>query len=116
MTRFFAGLAVIVALGAAVSSRAAAADLPNEANAPPSLRLRPALHAGDRGDRAIEPEREVRRACLGDDPARVIVDVAVRIARQQARHRRLGEAKKPETRTRRLAKFLTMLENGEKLH
>ena len=29
---------------------------------------------------------------------------------------RLGEAKKPETRTRRLAKFLAMLENGEKLH
>jgi len=29
---------------------------------------------------------------------------------------RLGEAKKPETRARRLAKFLTMLENGEKLH
>ncbi len=29
---------------------------------------------------------------------------------------RLGEAKKPETRARRLAKFLAMLENGEKLH
>ncbi len=29
---------------------------------------------------------------------------------------RLGEAKKPETRARRLTKFLTMLENGEKLH
>jgi uncharacterized protein YdeI (YjbR/CyaY-like superfamily) len=29
---------------------------------------------------------------------------------------RLGEAKKPETRTRRLAKFVAMLENGEKLH
>jgi uncharacterized protein YdeI (YjbR/CyaY-like superfamily) len=29
---------------------------------------------------------------------------------------RLGEAKKPETRARRLAKFVAMLENGEKLH
>jgi uncharacterized protein YdeI (YjbR/CyaY-like superfamily) len=29
---------------------------------------------------------------------------------------RLGDAKKPETRARRLAKFLSMLENGEKLH
>jgi uncharacterized protein YdeI (YjbR/CyaY-like superfamily) len=29
---------------------------------------------------------------------------------------RLGEAKKPETRARRLAKFIAMLENGEKLH
>ena len=29
---------------------------------------------------------------------------------------RLGEAKKSETRARRLAKFVAMLENGEKLH
>ena len=29
---------------------------------------------------------------------------------------RLGEAKKPETRARRLAKFVAMLEHGEKLH
>ena len=29
---------------------------------------------------------------------------------------RLGEAKKPETRARRLTKFVAMLENGEKLH
>ncbi len=29
---------------------------------------------------------------------------------------RLGDAKKPETRVRRLAKFLAMLENDEKLH
>ena len=29
---------------------------------------------------------------------------------------RLGEAKKPETRARRLAKFVAMLEQGEKLH
>jgi uncharacterized protein YdeI (YjbR/CyaY-like superfamily) len=29
---------------------------------------------------------------------------------------RLGEAKKPETRARRLAKFVAMLEDGEKLH
>ena len=29
---------------------------------------------------------------------------------------RLGEAKKPETRTRRLTKFIAMLERGEKLH
>ncbi|HEY0279815.1 MAG TPA: YdeI/OmpD-associated family protein [Solirubrobacterales bacterium] len=29
---------------------------------------------------------------------------------------RLGDAKKPETRARRLAKFVAMLENGEKLH
>lgn len=29
---------------------------------------------------------------------------------------RLGDAKKPETRTRRLAKFIAMLERGEKLH
>ena len=29
---------------------------------------------------------------------------------------RLGEAKKPETRARRLAKFVAMLERGEKLH
>jgi uncharacterized protein YdeI (YjbR/CyaY-like superfamily) len=29
---------------------------------------------------------------------------------------RLGDAKKPETRARRLAKFIAMLEKGEKLH
>jgi uncharacterized protein YdeI (YjbR/CyaY-like superfamily) len=29
---------------------------------------------------------------------------------------RLGEAKKPETRARRLAKFVAMLERGEKIH
>ncbi len=29
---------------------------------------------------------------------------------------RLGDAKKPETRSRRLAKFIAMLERGEKLH
>jgi uncharacterized protein YdeI (YjbR/CyaY-like superfamily) len=29
---------------------------------------------------------------------------------------RLGDAKKPETRTRRLTKFIAMLERGEKLH
>jgi uncharacterized protein YdeI (YjbR/CyaY-like superfamily) len=29
---------------------------------------------------------------------------------------RLGDAKKPETRTRRLAKFIAILERGEKLH
>ena len=29
---------------------------------------------------------------------------------------RLGEAKKPETRARRLAKFIAMLERGEKIH
>ena len=29
---------------------------------------------------------------------------------------RLDEAKKPETRERRLRKFVTMLERGEKIH
>ena len=29
---------------------------------------------------------------------------------------RLGEAKKPETRERRLRKFVAMLERGEKIH
>ena len=39
MSRFFTRLVVIIALGVGVASHAAAADLPSEPNAPPSLRL-----------------------------------------------------------------------------
>ena len=67
------------------------------------------------GRRTAEVPDDLRRA-LDANPAAAAFFAQLDGANRYAITYRLAEAKKPETRERRLAKFLTMLERGEKIH
>ena len=60
-------------------------------------------------------EAHLRRELERNAPAREFFE-ALDSANRYAILYRLDEAKKPETRERRLRKFVTMLERGEKIH
>jgi uncharacterized protein YdeI (YjbR/CyaY-like superfamily) len=67
------------------------------------------------GARTIEVPDDLQ-AALDANPAAAAAFAGLDGANRYAILYRLHDAKRPETRTRRLAKFLAMLERGEKLH
>jgi uncharacterized protein YdeI (YjbR/CyaY-like superfamily) len=67
------------------------------------------------GARTIEVPDDLQ-AALDANPAAAAAFKDLDGANRYAILYRLHDAKRPETRARRLAKFLTMLERGEKLH
>lgn len=67
------------------------------------------------GQRTAEVPPDLRRELDANPAAREFFD-ALDGANRYAITYRLDEAKKPETRERRLRKFLAMLERGEKIH
>jgi len=67
------------------------------------------------GQRAAEVPGDLRRE-LDANPAAAEFFAALDSANRYAIVYRLGDAKKPETRERRLRKFVAMLERGEKIH
>jgi uncharacterized protein YdeI (YjbR/CyaY-like superfamily) len=80
-----------------------------------------AAKADGRWDDAYEGQRtaevpEDLRAELDVNPAAAAFFADLDSANRYAITYRLAEAKKPETRGRRLAKFVAMLERGEKIH
>ena len=80
-----------------------------------------AARADGRWDAAYEGQRraqvpdDLRRELDRNAPAREFFE-ALDSANRYAILYRLDEAKKPETRERRLRKFVTMLERGETIH
>jgi uncharacterized protein YdeI (YjbR/CyaY-like superfamily) len=91
-------------------------------------RLRPAGAAevaaakeDGRWDAAYEGQRTAKvpddlQLALDANPAAAAFFAELDSANRYAITYRLAEAKKPETRERRLAKFVAMLEHGEKIH
>ncbi len=67
------------------------------------------------GQRTAEVPADLRRELDRNETARAFF-AALDSANRYAIIYRLGEAKKPETRARRLRKFVGMLERGEKIH
>jgi uncharacterized protein YdeI (YjbR/CyaY-like superfamily) len=67
------------------------------------------------GQRAAEVPADLRRELDRNETARSFFDT-LDSANRYAILYRLQEAKKPETRERRLRKFIEMLERGEKIH
>jgi uncharacterized protein YdeI (YjbR/CyaY-like superfamily) len=67
------------------------------------------------GQRAAEVPTDLQRELDGNEAARAFF-AALDSANRYAILYRLEEAKKPETRERRLRKFVGMLERGEKIH
>jgi uncharacterized protein YdeI (YjbR/CyaY-like superfamily) len=67
------------------------------------------------GQRTAEVPPDLQRELDANPAAREFFD-GLDSANRYAIVYRLDEAKKPETRERRLRKFLTMLERGEKIH
>ena len=67
------------------------------------------------GQRTAEVPPDLRRE-LDRNPAAAEFFATLDSANRYAIVYRLGEAKKPETRERRLRKFVEMLERGEKIH
>ncbi|HET9677861.1 MAG TPA: YdeI/OmpD-associated family protein [Solirubrobacterales bacterium] len=67
------------------------------------------------GQRTAEVPPDLRRELEANPAARKFFD-SLDSANRYAIVYRLGEAKKPETRERRLRKFVVMLERGEKIH
>ncbi len=67
------------------------------------------------GQRSAKVPDDLRRA-LDGSPAAAEFFAGLDSANRYAILYRLGEAKKPETRERRLRKFVAMLERGEKIH
>ena len=67
------------------------------------------------GQRSAEVPADLQRE-LDANPAAAEFFAALDSANRYAIVYRLGEAKKPETRDRRLKKFVAMLERGEKIH
>jgi len=67
------------------------------------------------GQRTAEVPPDLRRELDANPAARKFFD-SLDSANRYAIVYRLGEAKKPETRERRLRKFVEMLERGEKIH
>lgn len=80
-----------------------------------------AAKADGRWEAAYEGARTAKvpddlQAALDSSPAAAAAFADLDSANRYAIIWRLGDAKKPETRTRRLTKFIAMLERGEKLH
>ena len=80
-----------------------------------------AARADGRWDAAYEGQRRAKvpddlRRELDRNPAAREFFATLDSANRYAILYRLDEAKKPETRERRLRKFVTMLERGEKIH
>jgi uncharacterized protein YdeI (YjbR/CyaY-like superfamily) len=80
-----------------------------------------AAKADGRWEAAYEGARTAKvpddlRSALDANPAAAAFFADLDSTNRYAIIFRLGDAKKPETRERRLAKFIAMLENGEKLH
>jgi uncharacterized protein YdeI (YjbR/CyaY-like superfamily) len=71
--------------------------------------------AAYKGQRAAEVPGDLRRE-LDANPAAAEFFAELDSANRYAIIYRLGDAKKPETRERRLRKFVAMLERGEKIH
>ncbi|HYL05469.1 MAG TPA: YdeI/OmpD-associated family protein [Thermoanaerobaculia bacterium] len=71
--------------------------------------------AAYQGQRTAEVPDDLRRELEANERARAFFD-ALDSSNRYAILYRLHEAKKPETRARRLAKFVTMLAEGKKLH
>jgi uncharacterized protein YdeI (YjbR/CyaY-like superfamily) len=67
------------------------------------------------GQRRAQVPDDLRRELDRNEPAREFFE-ALDSANRYAILYRLDEAKKPETRERRLRKFVTMLERGETIH
>jgi uncharacterized protein YdeI (YjbR/CyaY-like superfamily) len=67
------------------------------------------------GQRTAEVPADLRRELDGNEAAAAFF-VTLDSANRYAIIYRLEEAKKPETRERRLRKFVAMLERGEKIH
>jgi uncharacterized protein YdeI (YjbR/CyaY-like superfamily) len=67
------------------------------------------------GQRTAKVPPDLRRE-LGRNPAAAETFASLSSANRYAIVYRLDEAKKPETRQRRLRKFVAMLERGEKIH
>ena len=67
------------------------------------------------GQARSEVPDDLRAALEADDAARAFFET-ISGANRYAILYRLQEAKKPETRERRLHKFVAMLERGEKIH
>lgn len=67
------------------------------------------------GQRTAEAPPDLQRELDANPAARKFFD-SLDSANRYAIAYRLGEAKKPETRERRLRKFVAMLERGEKIH
>jgi uncharacterized protein YdeI (YjbR/CyaY-like superfamily) len=67
------------------------------------------------GQRTAKVPPDLQRALAADPAARKFFD-SLDSANRYAIVYRLDDAKKPETRERRLKKFLAMLERGEKIH
>jgi len=68
------------------------------------------------GQRTAEVPPDLRRELDANPAAREFFFDGLDSANRYAIVYRLDEAKKPETRERRLRKFLAMLESGEKIH
>jgi uncharacterized protein YdeI (YjbR/CyaY-like superfamily) len=80
-----------------------------------------AAKADGRWEAAYEGQRTAKipddlQAALEASPAAAAFFADLDSANRYAITYRLAEAKKPETRARRLAKFVAMLERGEKIH
>jgi len=80
-----------------------------------------AAKADGRWDAAYEGQRTAKvpddlQRALDANPAAAAFFAGLDSANRYAIVWRLGEAKKPETRERRLHKFVAMLERGEKVH
>jgi len=80
-----------------------------------------AAKADGRWEAAYEGARTAKvpddlQAALDASPAAATFFADLDSANRYAIIWRLGDAKKPETRARRLAKFIAMLERGEKIH
>jgi uncharacterized protein YdeI (YjbR/CyaY-like superfamily) len=67
------------------------------------------------GQRTAEVPQDLQRELDRNEPAREFF-ATLDSANRYAIVYRLNDAKKPETRERRLAKFVAMLERGEKIH
>jgi uncharacterized protein YdeI (YjbR/CyaY-like superfamily) len=67
------------------------------------------------GQRAAKVPADLERELDDNPPAREFFD-SLNSANRYAIIYRLDDAKKPETRERRLRKFIAMLERGEKIH
>jgi uncharacterized protein YdeI (YjbR/CyaY-like superfamily) len=77
--------------------------------------------ADGRWDAAYAPQSEAEvppdlQAALDASPGAAAFFATLRGANRYAILYRIGEAKKPETRAARIAKYVAMLERGETLH
>jgi len=88
---------------------------------PPGLAAVEAARADGRWDAAYEPPSAIAvptdlRAALDADPAAAAAFDASSASNRYAILFRIHDAKRPETRARRIAKFVEMLARGERIH